>query len=174
MTTSDWIQSIAILTSLIVALISILQTRAAAKTTERTIQEANRPNIALYVETLDTIYFHKYIVLKNFGNTSATIIDLTFEGELDEYNNKFRMETLIGGTVAPQQKFTSSLETKFEKTIVGSITYKDFNEKTYTESFAIKTDMASKLFWESQTNSSDTAEAAAIKNAAQAIIKTIK
>lgn len=174
MTTSDWIQSIAIVTSLIVALIAILQTRAAAKTTERTIQEANRPNIALYVETLDTVYFHKYIVLKNFGNTSATIIDLTFEGELDKYNNEFKMETLIGGTVAPQQKFTSSLEENFKKTIVGSITYKDFNENIYIESFTVKTDMASKLRWHSQTQQSDTSEATAIKLAAQAIIKAVK
>lgn len=168
------IQVIAIVVSLIVSLISIIQTRKSIRLTEKTIKDANRPYLSLYIETLDTIYFSKYIVLKKYGTTSAKIIDLKFDTKLDRTNEKFKLSSLIGGSVAPGQKFTSVLKSDYKEMIYGTITYQGLDGTLYKENFSLKSDIHSKLLWQKKRSSKDSVESDAIKQAAQAIIKSFK
>lgn len=171
---SDWIQVIAICISLLVSVVSILQTRKSIKMTENSVFEANRPYISIFVETLDTVYFEKYLAIKNFGQTSAKILELEFQTKLDSSNERFKLQSLVGGTIAPGQKFTSSLDADFNDLVIVSLTYQDMDGNNYQEKFDVKTDMAKQLLWHSQTDHSDSTEATAIKLSAQAIVKNLK
>ena len=50
MSIGDWIQVIAIVTSLIVSLVSIIQTQKSLKITRETIESENRPYLSFYIE----------------------------------------------------------------------------------------------------------------------------
>src|SRR5699024_12065343 len=99
----------------------------------------------MYVETIDTIYFSKHLVIKNFRKTSAKIKSLDFTSELDEFNKDNQMQSLVKGMIAPNQKFTTSLKNDFNKIINAEITYLDLNGKEYKEIIFIKTDMSKNL-----------------------------
>ncbi|MGG5316431.1 hypothetical protein [Enterococcus sp. AZ072] len=171
---TDLIQLFAIITSLIVSVVAILQTRKSIKMTEESIRDANRPYLSIYVETIEISSFSKYFVIKNFGVTSAKILDLSFSRELDSSNKKFNMNSLINGTLAPGQKLTSFMDPKYKETVDVTITYSDLQGKIYKETSSIKTDMHSHLLWNTSKKSTDTKEATAIKQSAQAIIKAMK
>lgn len=171
---SDWIQVIAICISLFVSVISILQTRKSIKMTEKSVYDANRPYVSVFVETFDTVYFEKYLVIKNFGQTAAKILELEFQTKLDSSNEQFKLQSLVGGTIAPGQKFTSSLDSDFNDLVVVSFSYQDMDGNIYHEQVDVKTDMSKQLLWHSQTKSSDSNEATAIKLSAQAIVKNLK
>ncbi|WP_434351796.1 hypothetical protein [Trichococcus flocculiformis] len=113
--------------------------------TEKSIVSANRPYVVFYIETLDTVYFEKYIVIKNFGKSAAKILDLTFISKLDEKNDLNRLRSLVGGIIAPNQKFTTSMDTNFNETITGKIKYQDLDGAIYEEEFKIKTDMCHQI-----------------------------
>lgn len=173
-TPSDWIQVIAICISLLVSVISIIQSNKSIKLSEKSIEDSNRPYLSFHIETIDTIYFSKSLTLKNFGNTSAKIIELEFLSDLDEYNQDKQMKSLVNGTIAPGQKFSTSLDPNFNEIIKISLTYKDLSNNIYQEMFEVKTDMSNDLLWSSQKNSGDSLEATAIKKSAHAIIKAFK
>lgn len=171
MTISNWISVAGILVSLGIATWSAHQTKVAA-------QLASRPYVSVYLEAIDTVYFSKYLVIKNFGNSSAVITSIKFMklDKTDKYSNDIRkgLSGLVGGSIGPKQKLTMSLKDNYKSCISIEIEYTDLNGKQYEETFHIKTDMMSKMLWSSVTTTADTQEANAIKNAAAGIIKTIK
>nr|DAU55846.1 MAG TPA: hypothetical protein [Caudoviricetes sp.] len=171
MTISNWISVAGILVSLGIATWSAHQTKVAA-------QLASRPYISVYLEAIDTVYFSKYLVIKNFGNSSAVITSIKFMklDKTDKYSNDIRkgLSGLVGGSIGPKQKLTMSLKDNYKSCVSIEIKYTDLNGKQYKETFHIKTDMMSKMLWSSVTTTADTQEVNAIKNAAAGIIKTIK
>lgn len=171
MTVTNWISVIGILVSLGIACWSAYQTKVAT-------QLASRPYVSIYLEAIDTVYFSKYLVIKNFGNSSAIIKAIDFI-KLDKSNKysqdiQIGLNGLINGSIGPKQKLTMSLKDDYKAPISLKVTYTDANGKEYEDAFHIKTNMMSKMLWSSITTGSDTKEANAIKNAAAAIIKTIK
>ncbi len=171
MTISNWISVASIIVSLGIASWSAYQTKVAA-------QLASRPYISIYLEAIDTVYFSKYLVIKNFGNSSAVITSINFK-KLDTTNKHSEdirqgLSGLVGGNIGPKQKLTMSLKDDYKSYISIEVKYADLNGKKYEETFGIKTDMMSKMLWSSVTTTSDTQETSAIKNAAAGIIKTIK
>lgn len=174
MKTSDVIQIIAICVSLLVSMISILQTNKSIKLTEKSIKDANRPYLSIYSETIDTIYFSKHLVLKNFGNTSAKILNINVEGIPTNLKKEIDFSSLVGGTIAPKQKFTTSIDDDFDKTIYFEVTYQELNGDIHKENFTVKTDMTNTLLWTTLTESKDSSEASAIKKATHALIKAFK
>lgn len=171
MTISNWISVAGILVSLGIATWSAHQTKVAA-------QLASRPYVSVYLEAIDTVYFSKYLVIKNFGNSSAVITSIKFMklDKTDKYSNDIRkgLSGLVGGSIGPKQKLTMSLKDNYKSCVSIEIKYTDLNGKQYKETFHIKTDMMSKMLWSSVTTTADTQEVNAIKNAAAGIIKTIK
>ncbi|EGP4887327.1 hypothetical protein FH958_002409, partial [Enterococcus faecium] len=113
-------------------------------------------------------------VLKNFGNTSAKILNIEVDGIPSNYKREINFSSLIGGTIAPRQKFTTSIDDDFNTTVYFEITYQELNGDIHKEFFTVKTDMSKTLLWSSITNSSDSSEATAIKKATHAIIKAFK
>lgn len=164
---SDWIQIIAILVSLIISVLSLTQTR-------RSILDANRPYISIYLETIDTTYFEKYIAIKNFGKTSAVITHILVRSNNGDIPNDFDLSSLNDGIIAPGQKFTNFLDDGFGSNLIFDIIYKELHGKIHSETYTVKTNITDTLLWTSRSNSSDSVEATAIKQSAQSIIKAFK
>ncbi len=171
---SDWIQILAILTSLFIAVISIIQTERSLRQTQKSIRDTSRPYISIYLEAIELASITRFFVIRNFGNSAATITKLEFKNDLDRVNNKRRMSSLIGGMIAPGQKFTSAISKDFKETVTAEIEYVDSQGTKYRETFEIKTGMASDLVWTLHSSSIDSEESRAIKQSTVAILKAIK
>lgn len=174
---SDIINIISIIVSTSVSIISIYYSHKAVriasdanKLTSEITEEANRPVIVAYLDTIEINDFHKYLVIKNFGNTSATILDLKFSKDVDTLG--FNMSSLIGYTMAPSQKFMHILDNDLKETIAVNIIYKNQTGKTYDEEYLVKTDATSKLLWIGSSDTDKTSKL--LKNSAEAIIKSLK
>ena len=173
---SDIINIISIIASTSVSIISIYYSHKAVKIasdanklTSEITEEANRPVIVAYLDTIEINDFHKYLVIKNFGNTSATILDLKFSKDVDTLG--FNMSSLIGYTMAPSQKFMHILDNDLKETIAVNIIYKN-QGKTYDEEYLVKTDATSKLLWIGSSDTDKTSKL--LKNSVEAIIKSLK
>lgn len=163
------------LVGLIVSFVAIWQSRKSIKLTEQSIRDANRPYVGISIESIDTVYFEKFIVFKNHGNSSAKLKSLEFKNDTSNLDFiKNNMQSLVGGTIMPGLKFTSSIDSEFKNLIQIEICYEGLDKVTYSEVFNIKTDMSSDLLWERHTLSSDDKVATAIKLGAQSIAKTLK
>lgn len=171
---SDWIQICAILTSLFIAIVSIIQTERSLKQTRKSIQDSSRPYISVYLEAIELASITRFFVIRNFGTSAATITKLEFKNDLDKVNNKRRMNSLIGGVIAPGQKFTSAISRDFKENVSVEIEYVDTQGTKYKEIFNIKTGMASDLVWTVHSSSLDSEQSRAIKQSTIAILKAIK
>lgn len=109
-TITDVIQAFAATIGIIASLIALWQSKKSIKLTEKSIREANRPVVAVYLEYSQVISTPKeYLVIKNFGNTPATI-DLV---ELDTKINIIKDGEIFTQSVpfilAPKQSFSTVL-----------------------------------------------------------------
>ena len=177
MTTSDIIKVLSIITSTIIGLISIYYSNKAIKIasnanklTAEITAETNRPVVVAYLETVEIESFHKYMVIKNFGNTPATILDLKFMQSIDEYD--FNMSSLIGYTIAPSQKFMHVIDNDLKGTVIINIIYQTVTGQNFDEVYQVKLNATEKLFWIG-SNDQDK-QLKFMKNAAEAFIKVLK
>ena len=177
MTTSDIIKVLSIITSTIIGLISIYYSNKAIKIasnanklTAEITAETNRPVVVAYLETVEIESFHKYMVIKNFGNTPATILDLKFMQSIDEYD--FNMSSLIGYTIAPSQKFMHVIDNDLKGTVIVNIIYQTVTGQNFDEVYQVKLNATEKLFWIG-SNDQDK-QLKFMKNAAEAFIKVLK
>ncbi len=177
MTTSDIIEVLSIITSTIIGLISIYYSNKAIKIasnanklTAEITAETNRPVVVSYLETVEIESFHKYMVIKNFGNTPATILDLKFIQSIDEYD--FNMSSLIGYTIAPSQKFMHVIDNDLKGTVIINIIYQTVTGQNFDEVYQVKLNATEKLFWIG-SNDQDK-QLKFMKNAAEAFIKVLK
>mgnify|MGYP003621982487 CR=1 FL=1 len=177
MTTSDIIEVLSIITSTIIGLISIYYSNKAIKIasnanklTAEITAETNRPVVVAYLETIEIESFHKYMVIKNFGNTPATILDLKFMQSIDEYD--FNMSSLIGYTIAPSQKFMHVIDNDLKGTVIINIIYQTVTGQNFDEVYQVKLNATEKLFWIG-SNDQDK-QLKFMKNAAEAFIKVLK
>lgn len=174
MTTSDWIQVITSVITATTAIVSIFISIKSLKQAERSNYDANRPYVQLYVETLDTVYFDRYLVLKNFGNSGAKILAINFESELDEYNEPRQMSSLVNGTIAPGQKFSTSIERSYKGKIHAKIKYSDMQGKIFEDEYILKSDQEKDLLWSSRSPHKGNEIEKAIQNGVAAIVKVLK
>ena len=177
MTTSDIIEVLSIITSTIIGLISIYYSNKAIKIasnanklTAEITAETNRPVVVAYLETVEIESFHKYMVIKNFGNTPATILDLKFMQSIDEYD--FNMSSLIGYTIAPSQKFMHVIDNDLKGTVIVNIIYQTVTGQNFDEVYQVKLNATEKLFWIG-SNDQDK-QLKFMKNVAEAFIKVLK
>ena len=175
MSTKEIIEVGLALIGLIVSFVAIWQSHKSIKLTEQSIRDANRPYIGVSIESIDTVYLEKFIVFKNYGNSSAKLTSLKFKSETSNIAFiKNNMQSLVGGTIMPGQKFTSTIDDNFKELIKIEICYEGPDKVSYSEVFDIKTDMSSDLLWGKKTLSSDDKVSTAIKLGAQSIAKTLK
>lgn len=136
----DWIQLLVPIVGVILSTIAILQSKKSIELTKISIHEANRPMVVVY---LDYVYTYsslkEYLVIKNFGETFATIdrIDMDSEIKIIKDGNIFSQS--LPFILAPTQSFSTVIRSNVfndstEKSIQVVIQYHDKIAK-YTDTF---------------------------------------
>ncbi|MEK5425707.1 hypothetical protein [Cytobacillus sp. FSL R7-0680] len=150
MTTTDWIQIAAIIVSLITSLIAIIISSKSLKLTRYSIEEANRPYVVIYetdVQVSKSI--HTYLVIKNFGNTGATIESINYYPEYrDVIFNRQPFLKVKNHFIAPGQQFSTSIRIKNnsnKEVRTFHIKYRDSANKIYREKIILNEFSTSEL-----------------------------
>ncbi len=140
---SDLIQLCGILVALVIGIISIIISVLTMRQNSKMIEESTRPVISIYGESINTGSPLFYIVVKNFGLTSATItrFDYDFDFKTSYYSSgeaeRDFLKDLVGSTIAPQQSRICNLQyKKIDRPIHFDIEYKT-TSKSYKESLTV-------------------------------------
>lgn len=116
--------------SVSIALISLLKSN-------KITNESNRPCIVITLETISVCSIRtKYLVLKNFGNTSAKVVSITCSKDVDFCCGLNPFLDLINFTIAPYQSIVTACDFKdnrdpFTFTILYSNNNRNFTDTCY-------------------------------------------
>lgn len=116
---SDKIDIISIIVSSTLAIVSLLisiqalkQSHKSIRLAEKSIEEANRPYIAIYSRMTSFQSTAYYIVVKNFGHTGATITQFECDHDLAKYSyhpSHVPFKYFVGTFIAPGQSFVCNV-----------------------------------------------------------------
>ncbi len=131
--------------SFVLSVISIISVVVTIRQNNKILEEANRPYITIFFDSIVTTSRNNFFVLKNFGSTSGTITKFIFT---DELSTSFQGHALLneqfdcikGMVLAPGQRILLPYDVGVLKTdsIRFEITYQsNFSSKIYTETLNI-------------------------------------
>lgn len=147
LTPSDYIQIAGIISSLICALIAIFISVKTLRQTSKIAEDSARPYIGIYGLSVYVQDCYYYIVIKNFGQTSARIDDFSCDTDLNEISFKNSLtpfSNIVGASVMPGQSYRAVID--FKK--VSASNKKAFNftikyskgSHRYNDTFSLKID----------------------------------
>lgn len=138
LTASDWIQLIGIILSLLVSVIAVIISVCTLKQNSKMIEESTRPIVVIYNDFTSAHSPIQYLIIRNFGNSAATITQLNLEYEGNPQYSRSLFAHMNGQIIAPGQSYSTAF--KFEDSSVvinATITYASESGKSYTESYQI-------------------------------------
>lgn len=166
------IESISAAISAVVAVIAVVISVVTLRQNNKMIYEANKPIIEMYIHGIDVHSTHKYLVIKNFGKTSAKIQSLSFSKDLDAYNNDTRLKSLIGTGIAPNQSFVTIYDKSFNDRLTATISYtSEVSKHEEFHEFQLDFGQLNSLRYSHVSTPDLSDEAKAIINGVEAIIK---
>lgn len=142
--TSEQITLISSIATILVSIISVLIALSALRVTKRSVIQANRPYVVVYLETIDIGYYVKYLIVKNYGASGALIRKVSCNKPFpDKFLNNF-IGDLSNRYIAPGQSFTTVIESKnrvssINEPFILTISYSD-SLGNYAETFELNTD----------------------------------
>lgn len=145
MTLSDGINLGLTVLSLVLAIISIITVILTLKQNNKMIENSSRPYVVIYGETTNFSDLTFYIVLKNYGNSGATIKKITCNLNLSKYNfdtNITPFEAIENTLLAPNQNIVCTID--HQQLNIDNIEYINFeieyqslSGKNYKEKYSI-------------------------------------
>jgi hypothetical protein len=135
MTDSDVIEIISIICSSVLSIVAIVISVLTLIQNSKMIFESNKPNITIFSKILNFTSPYPFLVLKNFGVSGATILNIEYDGDLRNYLEREPFKNMKDVFIAPNQTFVYSLNHEnfdYDKVFNFKITYKYIN-KIYTE-----------------------------------------
>lgn len=157
---SDWVNMIAILASTSVGIISVIIAILTLRQNNRMIEESSRPYVTVYSDCTFFQESYYYVIVKNFGNSGATITE--FQTDKDLFllackDEERPFKHMVGTFIAPGQSFKMPFHLpesqKQLNQVKFDIGYKTSN-KTYHESVVLNIDASSDLIMR-RANSKD-------------------
>lgn len=159
-TVSDWIEIIGIIFSSITSVVAIVISVKTLKQNNHMIDESTRPYINVVGKIANFQSPNFYLVLKNFGNTGATITNFSCNSDLSIYsfsNQHVPFKHIAGTFIAPNQSIVTALDTKKLFTdkpiLIFDIKYSS-DKKKYSEHIQIVVDSYSDLL-QTRANTKD-------------------
>ena len=139
MTVSNWIEVVSIICSSILSIIAIAISVLTLRQNNKMIFESNKPNLIIFSKIVSFTSPYTYLVLKNFGNSGATILNIEYNKNISSYFGKEPFKRMSNVYIAPNQPFVYPLKDDFdlEQTINFKINYLYLN-KTYSETHTVK------------------------------------
>ena len=145
-TTSNWIELIGIAFSLLTSIVAIWISIKTLKQNSLMIEESTRPYVIICGKVINFQDPTFYLVLKNHGNSGATITDIKCDCDLSKYSYSKKhipFSHFSDTFIAPNQSFICALNKndlfKNVHKIQFEIRYKSSNKK-YCEKFSINLD----------------------------------
>lgn len=141
LTASDYIQLFGIIASFIASIVAIIISLVTLKQNSKMIEESSRAIIGIYGETINSGSPKFYLVVKNFGNSLATIMDFSTDFNFTDCygfrTDKNWIDDLNGCSIAPGQSRICRLDyKKITCPITFQIKYCS-SGKTYSEKMTI-------------------------------------
>lgn len=138
MSCSDVIQIISIISSSILSIIAIVISVLTLVQNHKIIFESNKPNIVIFSKVISFSSPYTYLILKNFGNSGATLLNVESNKDLKSFFDRVPFENLKNTFIAPNQSFIYPLlpDVELDKTISFTINYKYLN-KEYSENCTV-------------------------------------
>ncbi|MCH1723607.1 hypothetical protein MKK30_08140 [Lactococcus formosensis] len=169
------IESISAAISAGVAVVAVIISIVTLRQNNKMLYEASKPIVEIYIHGIDVHHAHKYIVVKNFGKSSAKITSISFSKPLDRFNNGRKLSSLVGTTIAPEQSFYTVYDTHYTEKVTATISYtSDIMKREEFHSFYLDFAQLDSLAYTQVTTSSMSPESKAIINSVEALIKAIK
>lgn len=142
-TITDIMQALAATVGIVISLIALWQSKKSIQLTEKSILEANRPVIAVYLEYSQVLNTPKeYLVIKNFGNTPATIDSVKLDAKINIIEDGEIFTQSVPFILAPNQSFSTVLRVNVfdsqqeEQSINAEINYHDSIQQ-YSDTFCL-------------------------------------
>ncbi len=136
MSISDIIQIISIICTSILSIVAIIISIITLLQNHKIIFESNKPSISIFSKVINFTSTNTYLVLKNFGISGATILNIECDTKISSYFSKIPFANLKNVYIAPNQSFLYPLpntdKENLDKSFNFKITYKYLN-KTYSE-----------------------------------------
>ena len=138
MSCSDIIQIISIISSSILSIIAIVISVLTLVQNHKIIFESNKPNIVIFSKVISFSSPYTYLILKNFGNSGATLLNVESNKDLKSFFDRVPFKNLKNTFIAPNQSFIYPLlpDVELNKTISFTINYKYLNKK-YSENCTV-------------------------------------
>ncbi len=158
MQVSDWINVVLCVLSFFLAAISVVTVVITLKQNHKMIQNSTRPYIVAMAQLTNFQNPFFYLVVKNFGASGATILEMTCSIALNEVSFSDRMtpfDNIEGTFLAPGQKIYSCLhsdrfDSKGIKDFIVHLKYSDgikvyeeecpINYRAYIENVGVRAD----------------------------------
>lgn len=142
MTISDWIALISAIASIGLAVISLWALWGTLQQNKVMLESSTRPYISAMYEMviLPKQEIARYIVIKNFGHTSGTLLDIQIEGPISEQSRR-QIYVLQGATIMPGQRFFyyfAGANDQNPEVLSVKLTYTAPDRKTYSETSELK------------------------------------
>jgi len=143
MTLSDVIQLTGIIAALVVGIVSIVISVFSLRQNSKMLEESTRPVISIYGAMTNIGISQHYLVIKNFGQTPATITK--FDYDFDFLNNhayagksdKDWLKSLVTANLAPGQSMICALNYQnINMPVTFTFEYKS-STKTYKEQIKV-------------------------------------
>ena len=173
-TTFDYLIVIIPIVISVISVISVIISTVNLYLTKQSIYNATKPVVTPYIEIINGLSFQKNLVIKNFGKTPARITNLKFYSKLDEFNERFKMKSVIGSFIAPGQKFSTNISDTFEDDIILTLEYIDSFGKITTVNETLKTNFTKNLFYSSGAHPTNQPLETAIREAAITLVNNFK
>ena len=144
---SDIIEIISIICSLITSIVAIVISVKTLKQSSKALEETTRPYIGIYGMSTYMGFRQYYIILKNFGQSSAYINSFVSSHDLAQISKHSAFEPfshIEGTTIMPGQGYRSAID--FDKVSASKISVINFlvqyssDSHTYVENFSLKID----------------------------------
>lgn len=147
---SDWVNVALCILSFVLSAVSVGTAIATLLQNKQMIENATRPYVAISYETVCVApkKNNMYIVVKNYGQTSAEIKEINCLGVQDDSFLR-QFSNLAGGSLAPQQRRMYKLQGRLAsgggKQATFTITYCG-NGKKYSESTTLQLNSGSLVY----------------------------
>ncbi len=114
---SDIIEIIGIVASLLTSIIAIIISLKTLRQNSKMIEDSSRPYIGIYGGSTFVSTPNYYLILKNFGNSSATIKKFSSNIDLSKFNthnfdDRKPFQNIEGSTIMPGQSFHAVIDFK--------------------------------------------------------------
>lgn len=161
MSVSDIIQIISIICTSLLSIVAIIISIVTLLQNNKMIFESNKPQITLFSKTIHFTSIHTYLILKNFGNSGATILDISYDDVVDNFFTKKPFQNISNTFIAPNQAFLYPLDFDTKKDLDTILNFKikyKYLDKEYIEKCSVSLSHYKDICYLKTHNSKDLSE----------------